>query len=706
MLPTKYTELKRIEELLTCGICYEYMDTSMVTPCSHNYCSLCIRKYLHYQTQCPACFAETFEKDLRRNKILDEIIIQYQNVREKFEKEFYHKEIEAVTNDSSVDISSFSSFKCEKEIDVRDTNGISCEISESPISKAIISTPHAQRAHHQDVSSPSTSKSSKVPSIFNTPKSKKGFRNEENSKVVICPVCKVDVPESNINKHLDDCLKRENRKGQPKRVELKRKPLPKLVLNLMKDSEMRKKLKECGLSSQGERKVLENRLQRYSILYNAECDKTNPRPVSELIAQCKEEENLEKKIRKPSNRLNINRNTEQNVIEQERKMYLTEYKNSFDQLIAKIRTADNSQKSPVRRNILSYKGNFVSAREDCAKDRTVEDGERSDSLPANPYIDDSDSNTSCPLQTSENPMNFLKVDLSSSSNDNSNQYAPTFKQDTSNFPCNFSSTSFGSIVKTKNIKTELSSSKDISIREEVASNLLDDTANVFHVEECDVSENRTNTDAKESFFKLAKTGSESRKGIELLAKRNDSIQCNQEKYDTHSDSRDKWEEELSGKVTDPVVENIEYDTIDIDDADIQIIERSRRHNTKEYVAGHIKFEKENVESVEENIVASMPNRSRDNMSALRKRERDMVLTFSDDERIEDRSMNVRKSARFCLSETIGFNNESLGENMMQMEQESQKQKSQLRTIHAKNVNSSAQRLSNRLRSKINSNRKK
>lgn len=82
---------------------------------------------------------------------------------------------------------------------------------------------------------------------------------------------------------------------------LKRKPLAKLVLSLMKDSGIRKKLKELGLSSQGDRKMLENRLQRYIIIYNAECDKMNPRPVPELIKQCEEEEHLEKKNKKPSN---------------------------------------------------------------------------------------------------------------------------------------------------------------------------------------------------------------------------------------------------------------------------------------------------------------------------------------------------------------------------------------------------------------------
>jgi len=69
----------------------------------------------------------------------------------------------------------------------------------------------------------------------------------------------------------------------------------------MKDNIIRKRLKELGLSSQGDRKTLESRLQRYTVLYNAECDKTYPRPVSELIKQCEEEEYLEKKIQKSSN---------------------------------------------------------------------------------------------------------------------------------------------------------------------------------------------------------------------------------------------------------------------------------------------------------------------------------------------------------------------------------------------------------------------
>lgn len=72
--------------------------------------------------------------------------------------------------------------------------------------------------------------------------------------------------------------------------------MPKLVLRVMKDAELRKKMKEFGLPTQGDRKALENRFTRYSVIYNAECDKLDPRPVADLIRQCEMEEKQERKM--------------------------------------------------------------------------------------------------------------------------------------------------------------------------------------------------------------------------------------------------------------------------------------------------------------------------------------------------------------------------------------------------------------------------
>nr|2Y43_A Chain A, E3 Ubiquitin-protein Ligase Rad18 [Homo sapiens]2Y43_B Chain B, E3 Ubiquitin-protein Ligase Rad18 [Homo sapiens] len=73
--PPGLAVMKTIDDLLRCGICFEYFNIAMIIPqCSHNYCSLCIRKFLSYKTQCPTCCVTVTEPDLKNNRILDELV--------------------------------------------------------------------------------------------------------------------------------------------------------------------------------------------------------------------------------------------------------------------------------------------------------------------------------------------------------------------------------------------------------------------------------------------------------------------------------------------------------------------------------------------------------------------------------------------------------------------------------------------------------
>ncbi|XP_050462929.1 E3 ubiquitin-protein ligase RAD18-like isoform X2 [Cataglyphis hispanica] len=553
MSPIEYVELKYIDKLLQCGICYEYMDTSVITSCSHNYCSLCIRKYLHYKTQCPMCFEETFEKDLRKNNLLDEIIIHYLNFKDKLEKKFYQKEILTAEDKNFENIYSSNNFESKKKQNVSDTNEILDKSFDSPISMASNTTPHGHKNYQQNISTPSTSTELRIPSMF-TPK-RKGLQNEETQSVT-CPVCKVDVSQNNINKHLDDCLKRENTKDQPKKSEPKRKPLPKFVLNLMKDNVIRKRLKELGLSSQGDRKALENRLQRYIILYNAECDKINPRSVSELIKQCEEEENLEKKVQKPTNKLNVNRNTEHNIIEKQRKKYLLANKDSYDQLIMKMKHPNSSRKLPVRRNILSEENSDVSCK-DCVTESTstIRNDEKSDFLALK--SSNEDSNMYC---SSMNPINFLTIELSSSSNDSNDQYTSNHILSDS---CEIRPVLSDSVVKTKNIKNEelLFSENTVIHEETISSN---------QSRECKTTENGMDTDSKKSVSELIRIESENRRKPKLSVKRSrNNMKCSPEKRVAYSEPKYRWQKESCNEEINSIVENTEYFIGDSDNSDIQ-----------------------------------------------------------------------------------------------------------------------------------------
>nr|CAD7461786.1 unnamed protein product [Timema tahoe] len=317
-------------------------------------CSLCIRKYLLYKTQCPKCFEETVETQLRNNRVIDEIVIIYTKLRDplidslklggrmkSFQPHLENDHLaKGVLKDS--DENNKSTIFIENETKNEPISSATQKNQSKHVSNKLC-TPKAKTSKndtnshlkspvfkstmprdHQSVSKnlnslfeneimPSTStskniqlpsqlqdknqtptKETVIPSIFTPRKSSK----PKKSIKLKCPVCSVDIPEHNINTHLDSCLKEPDRNTEKTE---KRQPLPKLVYHFMKESDLKKQLKQLGLSTQGDRKILENRHQRFTLLYNSECDSLRPRPVAELIQQLEREEKEERDCLSTSN---------------------------------------------------------------------------------------------------------------------------------------------------------------------------------------------------------------------------------------------------------------------------------------------------------------------------------------------------------------------------------------------------------------------
>ncbi|KYM78368.1 E3 ubiquitin-protein ligase RAD18 [Atta colombica] len=618
-------------------------------------CSLCIRKYLHHKTQCPICFEEIFEKDLRKNKLVDEIIIQYLNFKEKRDKKVYHEKLITVKNENSEVECSTNNFEYKEE---QDMLNVSHHHLDNSMLIAGNTTPRRQKNNQQDMSTPSTSADSRIPSMF-TPKSRKSFQKEENHQLVSCPVCKVEVPQNNINKHLDDCLRRENTKMEPKKSEPKRKPLPKLVYSLMKDNVIRKRLKELGLSSQGDRKALTNRLQKYTVLYNAECDKTYPRPIPELIKQCEEEEDLEKKIQKSNSIFsNVTRNTEDNIVEQKRKQYLTTNKESFDKLIVKLKHDNDPQKISVRR-ILNEENSDILLNDCVAENNsTLKNDQTSDFLLLNSTncIEDSNSNTSYLLQSSKCPMDFLTVELDTSSDDSANQCA--FNHDISNRSNTINPDLFNRTIKMENKKPEELSSENILIHEEIISN--------NHSRQCDVLKNEIDIDTIKSISELVNMETKNEEQTRLANRNRSATKYTPNKHVAHSELRDRWQKELRNENVDSIIE---------DDNNIDVKDNYEKSNLEQlneavekYAIG-MKSEKENMKALDKDLTTWTP----------RKREREMAFALSDEEKIADRTMNVKKSLRFGLSEAKGFNNENFDKTARD-EEKSQNEKEESQVI--------------------------
>ncbi|KAH0508708.1 E3 ubiquitin-protein ligase RAD18 [Microtus ochrogaster] len=121
---------------------------------------------------------------------------------------------------------------------------------------------------------------------------------------VSCPVCEVSISENHINKHLDSCLSRGEKKESLRSSAHKRKPLPKTVYNLLSDRDLKKKLKQYGLSIQGNKQQLIKRHQEFVHMYNSQCDALHPKSAAEIVQEI---ENMEKtRMRLEASKLNEN----------------------------------------------------------------------------------------------------------------------------------------------------------------------------------------------------------------------------------------------------------------------------------------------------------------------------------------------------------------------------------------------------------------
>lgn len=119
-----------------------------------------------------------------------------------------------------------------------------------------------------------------------------------------------------------------------------------LVYHIMKQAELKKMLKDLGLSTIGDRGTLANRHKKYTLLYNSECDALNPRPVEELITQLEQEEAETRRLAvlAESTNLTVRVQASEAEIESANRQYLKDHKESYDRLIEDVRSRQDNVK--------------------------------------------------------------------------------------------------------------------------------------------------------------------------------------------------------------------------------------------------------------------------------------------------------------------------------------------------------------------------
>ncbi|NXF11876.1 RAD18 ligase, partial [Smithornis capensis] len=292
-----------VDDLLRCGICFDYFSIAVMIPqCSHNYCSLCIRKFLSYKTQCPTCCVAVSESDLKNNRTLDDLVKSFHCARQQLLQLAVDapaapsplargRRPAAPSHGSSAHTQGPLRGSCLGKDNVctsAEAGALACADQES-----------CHTEEHHDLHGTSAEFGGKDGGVGSQESPECTSSHEKPSTSVVkgikkveCPVCEVAIPEQYINKHLDSCLTREEKKDSLRSSAHKRKPMSKVVYNLLSDRDLRKKLKEHGLSTLGTRQQLIKRHQEFVHMYNAQCDSLNPKSVAEVVKELEKNEKI------------------------------------------------------------------------------------------------------------------------------------------------------------------------------------------------------------------------------------------------------------------------------------------------------------------------------------------------------------------------------------------------------------------------------
>ncbi|KAM6061944.1 E3 ubiquitin-protein ligase RAD18 isoform 2-T2 [Chlamydotis macqueenii] len=354
--PESLAPLKAVDDLLRCGICFDYFSTAMIIPqCSHNYCSLCIRKFLSYKTQCPTCCVAVSESDLKNNRTLDELVKSFNSARQQL----YRLVLDTPLVPSPLAPSRHSAGKSQvrspvswpvvkEEVPVIDSFLRKEEVCPSTKADGLAGTDQKifKTEEHQNLYCSSAEIDGKDNEVGSqeSPECTKSHEKPSTSMVKVvkkvdCPVCGVAIPEQYINKHLDSCLTRDEKKDSLRSSSHKRKPMSKVVYNLLSDRDLKKKLKEHGLSTHGTRQQLVKRHQEFVHMYNAQCDSLSPKSVAEVVKELEKNEKIRVQLelnKTGENSLTFTKDQTEEEIDEIHTDYRNKHRSEFQFLVDQV----------------------------------------------------------------------------------------------------------------------------------------------------------------------------------------------------------------------------------------------------------------------------------------------------------------------------------------------------------------------------------
>ncbi|KAI9675174.1 MAG: E3 ubiquitin-protein ligase rad18 [Trizodia sp. TS-e1964] len=292
-LDTPLSGFAAVEVALRCQVCKEFYTTPLLTSCSHTFCSLCIRRCLSNDGKCPTCRASLQEVQLRRNGVLEELVDAFKATRAAALK------IARAGTPASVVMR--SPVPPKRKLDEMDM-----AYEDAASSSGLIRTRSRRRKIDSVAPNISLENGTSIPLEI------------IDLDLVPCPICNRRMKNAEVYSHLDTCeseppietvnsrweyllgellaveikltqgsrlpigrakLQMPPSQHPPRRIER----LPKLNYSLFKESALRKKLSELGISTAGNKALMERRHTEWVNLWNSNCDALRPKQRRELL---------------------------------------------------------------------------------------------------------------------------------------------------------------------------------------------------------------------------------------------------------------------------------------------------------------------------------------------------------------------------------------------------------------------------------------
>lgn len=181
-----------MEQHLTCSICKSIFVGPLVLPCSHNFCSYCIRgtvQEMRGKCACPICAADfKYTNNLIKNSVLEDVILEWKKLKKELER-LHQFDRNALDHKEGIQAPSLPPVEAVylKEEEVAEDN--------------YIQTVNSRKRIIRGDQGPSTGKPLRAGGAFvNNPV-------KSDSATVQCPVCDQNVKEKHINTHIDQQCK-------------------------------------------------------------------------------------------------------------------------------------------------------------------------------------------------------------------------------------------------------------------------------------------------------------------------------------------------------------------------------------------------------------------------------------------------------------------------------------------------------------------